>query len=60
MKKTYQTPTTDTICVNVKTRLMQASVGDVAMEGFSEKLLVGGTTTSADSRRSHSLWDDEE
>ena len=61
MNKNYYTaPTVRVVHINVKYHLLDKSITNASMSGdFSEELEMGGTTTSADSRR-RSIWGDED
>lgn len=59
MKKTYITPMTETTNVRICSCLMTSIVDtNFGSSSFSEDIIVGGTTTEADSRKS-SFWDEE-
>ncbi len=57
MKKNYIAPNSRMVKLRIKTHLMNASITGTNLE--SEDLIVGGTTTEADSRR-RDEWEDEE
>ncbi len=57
-KKNYITPNTKVVKLNLQSYLLDASIQSVNLgEGFSDDILVDGSTEGADSRRS--VWDEE-
>ncbi|MBR2238911.1 MAG: hypothetical protein IJ887_13775 [Prevotella sp.] len=61
MKKNYISPKTETVKIKYKSHLMDPSATGTNMssQGFTTPIEVGGSTTTADSRRA-SIWDEEE
>lgn len=62
MKKNYICPLTETINIRTQSHLMDPSATGTNMSsstGFTTPIEVGGTTTSADSRR-FDIWGDDE
>ena len=61
MKKNYICPLTETINIRTQSHLMDPSATGTNMsgQGFSEEISVGGSTTTADSRR-FDIWGNDE
>lgn len=61
MKKNYISPKTETVKIKYKSHLMDPSATGTNMsgQGFTEEISVGGSTTTADSRR-FDIWGDDE